>query len=32
MSKLDILNEGREQGILFAHKIVKMAAAEADTA
>lgn len=28
MSKLDILNEGREQGILFAHKIAKMAAAE----
>lgn len=28
MSKLDILNEGREQGILFAHKIIKTAQAE----
>lgn len=28
MSKLDILNEGREQGIHFAYKIVKSAQAE----
>jgi len=28
MSKLDILNEGREQGMLFAHKIVKTAQME----
>lgn len=28
MSKLDILNEGREQGMLFAHKIIKTAQAE----
>ena len=28
MSKLDILNEGRAQGMLFAHKIIKTAQAE----
>ena len=28
MSKLDILNEGRAQGMLFAHKIIKTAADE----
>ena len=28
MSKLDHINEGREQGMLFAHKIVKTAQAE----
>lgn len=28
MSKLDHINEGREQGMLFAHKIIKTAQAE----